>query len=46
MEDEEINEKEGLWFCNQWTCEHRQNKIHKNEIYCDLVWDGCPDLED
>jgi hypothetical protein len=37
---------EGMWFCNEWECKYRKNEIHKHDIYCDLVWDGCPDDEE
>lgn len=34
---------ESYYFCNEWQCPNRKNEIHKNEMLCDLVWDGCHD---
>lgn len=32
-----------MWFCNEWECKFRENKIHKAPTLCDKVWnDECP----
>lgn len=30
------------YFCNEWACPFRENKIHKNTVLCDRVWSSCP----